>query len=207
LWTRDSEKGAEVFMKETAIKRILVPFAPGTEDMEMIILTDVLTRAGAEVIRASFAEGPVTLGYGTRLMPDALLKDVRDINFDMIAIPGGWKGAEQLDIDPDLAYILEKCKTDSTPVGAVCSAPNVLRRHGFMKDGVSFTAHPATVGFAQGGKDESNLAVVRSPGLITGRSAGHTMDWALEIVEFLFGIEKRGEVYESLGFVSMDKTQ
>lgn len=181
--------------------RVLVPFASETEDMEMIILTDILSRAGAQVVRASFEMEPVTLQYGTRLFPDARLKDLREEEFDLIAIPGGWKGAQKLDADPDLTCILERFRKENRTVAAVCSAPNVLRRHGFMKEGTPFTSHPASIGFAEGGVARVEEPVIVTPGLITGRSAGHTLDWALALVEFLFGEEKRKEVHDSLGLI------
>ena len=185
----------------SAPKRVLVPFATGTEDMEMVILTDVLSRAGIEVVRAAADPGPVALHHGTRVMPDVTLHQAREQRFDLVALPGGWSGAQKLDADPDLAFILDRCKRERVPVGAVCSAPNVLRRHGFMGDDTPFTAHPDTLGFATGGAAEPDRATVTTALLITGRSAGHTLDWALELVASLLGADARDQVRASLALL------
>lgn len=181
--------------------RVLVPFAEGTEDMELVILTDLLTRAGALVVRAAPTREPTLLQHGTRITPDASLHDVRDERFALVAIPGGWRGAVELDAEPNLAAILQRCRAEAIPVAAVCSAPNVLRRHGLIQGTTPFTAHPSSLGFGEGGLNHSHLAVVATADVITGRSAGHTVDWTLALVERLFGPERRQGVVTSLGLV------
>lgn len=126
----------------TVPPRVLVPFAEGTEDMEMVILTDVLSRAGAEVVRGAAEPSVVRLQHGTRVIPDTTLREAASQRFDLVAIAGGWAGAQRLDADPELRAILERCRLEKILVGAVCSAPNVLRRHGLVQAEASFTAHP-----------------------------------------------------------------
>lgn len=184
------------------MKRVLVPFAEQTEDMEMVILTDILSRAGATVIRAASSLNPVKLQYGTTIIPDTTYLAVRDEDFDIVAIPGGWKGVERMDSDPDIAYILKRCKSKSSYIAAVCSAPNLLRRHSIIENDIKFTVHPASLDFASGGLAKTDATFVKSKSVITGRSAGHTLDWALEIVKELFGPDRKDEVYKSLGIIS-----
>lgn len=169
--------------------------------MELVVLTDVLSRAGIEVVRASATLEPVRLQHGTRVSPDARLCDVRDEYFDLIAIPGGWSGASLLDADPDLSHLLARSHAECRLIAAVCSAPNVLRRHGAIAGETPFTAHPDSLGFATGGRPLLDHAIVITPGVITGRSAGHTVDWALSLVERLLGKPKRDAVLSSLALL------
>ena len=186
------------------MKRILVPFTNHTEDMEMVILTDILARAGCEIIRASITTDPVVLQYGTRVLPDRSFAEIREDDFDLIAIPGGWNGVQVLDKDPDLNFILQRFKSKNLTIAAICSAPNLLRRHSFFEKMEPFTAHPDSLDFAKGGTPKTESSVVETNSLITGRSAGHTVDWALALVERLFGKEKRLEVYKSLAYVNKE---
>ena len=60
-------------------KRVLVPIADGTEEMEAVIVADVLRRAGAEVSLASVEENgrkEVVCSRGVRIVADASLSEV-----------------------------------------------------------------------------------------------------------------------------------
>jgi len=51
-------------------KRILVPIAEGTEEIEAVCMIDVLRRAGAEVTVASVDQLQVTASRGVKLVAD-----------------------------------------------------------------------------------------------------------------------------------------
>ena len=73
-------------------KKILVPIAPGTEEMEAITIIDILTRAGYEVTIASADfEGNLTMkaSRGVTLTADCTLVDIADDEFDAVVLPGG----------------------------------------------------------------------------------------------------------------------
>lgn len=66
----------------------MVPVADGTEEMEAVIVIDVLRRAGAEVAVASVEkELQVVASRGVKLVADALVQDLSDTPFDLIALP------------------------------------------------------------------------------------------------------------------------
>ena len=61
--------------------------------MQAVCLIDTLRRANAEVIVASVEKTKtVTCSRKTRIETDALLSDVKDESFDLIALPGGMPG-------------------------------------------------------------------------------------------------------------------
>ena len=76
---------------------VLVPLAQGCEELEAITITDLLTRAGVKVITAGLNKDIVVASRGMKLVPDHLLDDVLDMNFDMIVLPGGQPGATHLE--------------------------------------------------------------------------------------------------------------
>jgi 4-methyl-5(b-hydroxyethyl)-thiazole monophosphate biosynthesis len=81
-------------------------------------------------------------------------------------------------------------------VGAVCAAPKVLARNGIL-DGKQATAYPGVLQ-AEEHANISGNAVTRDGRIITSRSAGTVMDFALAIIEALQGRESRDTVEESL---------
>ena len=81
-------------------------------------------------------------------------------------------------------------------VGAVCAAPKVLARNGLLA-GKMATAYPGVLQ-AERHPSISGEAVVRDGRIITSRSAGTVMDFALELIEVLGGTETRQKVERSL---------
>lgn len=69
-------------------KKVLVPVANGTEEMEAVIVIDVLRRAGAHVTVASVESGhEVVCSRNVKLVADVLIKDCTEREFDLIACP------------------------------------------------------------------------------------------------------------------------
>ena len=82
--------------------RVLIPLAQGCEELEAVTVIDLLRRADIEVVAAGLQTGPVKASRGVTLMPDVDLDQVMDQSFDMMVLPGGLVGAENLDKDPRL---------------------------------------------------------------------------------------------------------
>ena len=63
----------------TKAKRVLVPIADGTEEIEVVTVVDVLRRAGAEVVLASVEDDDrtaVTCSRGVKIEADCHVKAV-----------------------------------------------------------------------------------------------------------------------------------
>jgi hypothetical protein len=83
-------------------KRVLVPIADGSEEMEAVITIDVLRRAGAQVTVASLKDSLEIKGSrGINIVADKLISDVQGDSFDLIACPvsccGAWSGVQCAD--------------------------------------------------------------------------------------------------------------
>ncbi len=76
-------------------KKILVPIACGTEEMEAVTVIDMMARAGYDVTVASADfDGKLTLtaSRGVILGAQCRLVDVADEQFDVIVLSGGVAG-------------------------------------------------------------------------------------------------------------------
>lgn len=174
--------------------RVLVPLAPGFEELEAVTVVDLLRRAGVEVVTAGLADGPVRASRGVVVVPDTTLDRIADDDFDMIVLPGGLPGADHLNADPRIHRILRRTAAAGGYAAAICAAPKVLADAGLL-DGRKATGYPGVL-------DRLNLprtellqrAVVTDGRIVTSRGPGTAMDFALELIERLLGKTKRDEV-------------
>ncbi|MSR65332.1 MAG: DJ-1 family protein, partial [Verrucomicrobiae bacterium] len=63
------------------MKCVLVPLAPGFEEIEAITVIDILRRAGVEVTVAGTQSGPIEASRKTKHLPDCTLDNVRADDF------------------------------------------------------------------------------------------------------------------------------
>jgi 4-methyl-5(b-hydroxyethyl)-thiazole monophosphate biosynthesis len=106
--------------------RVLVPLAPGCEELEAVTIIDLLRRAEFEVVTAALEPGPVTCSRGTVLVADAELDDVAEQAFDLVVLPGGQPGATHLERDGRIHGLLARQAACERWSAAICAAPAVL---------------------------------------------------------------------------------
>jgi protein deglycase len=178
--------------------RVLVPLAQGCEELEAVTITDLLTRGGIEVVSAGLDDRPVKASRGMTLMPGTTIDKVLGEPFDMIVLPGGQPGADNLNADPRIHQLLKRLNAEGSYTAAICAAPKVLADAGLL-DGRRATSFPGALNVADFPRvDVQFERVVRDDKVITSRGPGTAMDFALELVELLVGREKREEVEASL---------
>jgi len=181
-----------------SVPRVLVPLAQGCEELEAVTIIDLLRRAGIEVISAGLGAGNVTASRGVTLIPDTDLESALKSNYDMIVLPGGLPGADHLDNDERIRSILKKMANDNKYTAAICAAPKVLANAGVLA-GKTVASYPGLLDkLGLSDTTLSNEAVVRDGKVITSRSPGTAIDFALELIEVLSGEEKRHEVETAL---------
>ncbi len=174
-------------------KKVLVPIADGSEEIEAVCIIDTLRRAGAEVTVASVDKLQVTASRGVKLVADTLIAGCANQTYDCIALPGGMPGAEHLRDSVPLIDLLKRQKQAGRLYAAICAAPAVvLRPHGLI-DKVSATCFPAL----QSKLDPayaSRERVVVDGNCVTSQGPATAIEFALKLVELLFGPAKAKEV-------------
>lgn len=184
-------------------KTVLVPVADGTEEIEAVCTIDVLRRAGASVTVASVGALQIEASRGVRLVADCLIAECVDKTYDAIALPGGIPGAEHLRDSKDLLDLLKQQKQAERVIAAICAAPAVILAHHGLIASEKVTCHPFFV--SQLSPHEAvDQAVVVDGACITSRGAGTAVQFALKLVEVLYGREKANEVAAAM-VTTLDK--
>ena len=177
---------------------VLVPLAQGCEELEAITITDLLTRAGINVTTCGLDERPVKASRGITIIPDTSIKKVQNMSFDLIVLPGGLPGTDHLRDNTQLQTLLKKQAKTNKYIAAICAAPKALAEAGVLK-GKTATSFPSVL--ASLSDDTITItenAVEIDGNIITSRSAGTAMEFALSLIELLEGKEKRDEVNQQL---------
>lgn len=176
--------------------KVLVLLAQGCEEIEAVTVIDVLRRAGIEAVSAGLNDLPVRASRGVMLLPDTTLDAVLGQDFDMIVLPGGQPGTDNLKADKRIITLLQKMAQQGKYIAAICAAPSVLATAGLL-DGRKATSYPTCLDdFPK--VNLQTAAIVEDGKLITSRGPGTAMDFALTLVERLVGHTKRQEVEAGL---------
>ena len=183
-------------------KRVLVPVADGTEELEAVAMIDVLRRAGADVTVASVTGNRrITASRGLVIVADCLLEDVMNLEYDLVVLPGGIPGAENLRDSADLIRLLKRQRESGRLYGAICASPAIILEHHGLLKGRRATCHPAYIDQLTN-KDRVTSPVVADGNCITSQGAGTAVEFSLALVEKLFGGDKRHEVAAGMAMTS-----
>ena len=175
---------------------VLVPLAQGCEEIEAITVIDILRRAGITVLSAGLDTQPVRASRGTVLIPDTTLDAALEQSYDMLVLPGGQPGSNNLKADARILTLLHSMARQDKYIAAICAAPSVLATAGLL-DGKHATSFPGALDAFPKVLQEAE-AVVEDGKIITSRGPGTAMEFALTLVERLAGKVKRQEVEAGL---------
>ena len=169
--------------------KILVLLSPGFEETEAISVIDVLRRAKLDVTTASLLPNQTVLGsHQIPVVADLSLNDVlKDdpMAYDSIVLPGGMRGVENMLNDAHVPELVRQFHAESKVVAAVCAAPLILEKAGIL-EGHSFTCHPCIFDTIRA-EGRLERPAVTDKNIVTGRSAGCALAWAIELTKKLVG--------------------
>jgi 4-methyl-5(b-hydroxyethyl)-thiazole monophosphate biosynthesis len=178
-------------------KKVLVPIADGTEELEAVTIIDVLRRAGAQLTVASVGEGQITASRAVKLVADTLISECRGQRYDLIALPGGMPGAENLRDSADLTEILKDQADSGRFYAAICASPAVVLQHYGLLKNRKATCYPSMAEKLTNTEAVESRVVVDG-NCITSQGPGTALEFALKLVELLFGSEKSGDVAKEM---------
>jgi 4-methyl-5(b-hydroxyethyl)-thiazole monophosphate biosynthesis len=177
---------------------ILVPLAEGFEELEAITVIDLLRRAGFDVVTAGLDSNPVRASRNNVIIPDTSIDQVLETEFDLIVLPGGLPGADNLRDNIHIQTLIKNQHRQGKHIGAICAAPKALAAYGILQ-GKTITCYPGALDQVNtSGFTVSGNALEIDNNIVTSRGPGTAMDFALTLIERLGSKELRDQVSAQL---------
>lgn len=174
------------------MKGINIFLADGFEDVEALATNDVLRRGGLDVsIVSIYDDTAVSSSHGIIVDADFTLDEVElneapDGPGDFMIFPGGMPGTRNLSACEPLMDAMRAHYAGGGSLAAICAAPGLVLNHLPDVQGLEFTCFD---GFQDAltvrGAVFTPKPAIHSGRIITGRSAGHAVSFALEILSAL----------------------
>ena len=178
------------------MKKAIVFLADGFEECEGLIVVDILRRAGVETIMASAMDGlQIDSSRHIKVQADVMAAEVDFDQVDMIVLPGGRLGTENLGANK---LVVEKCKEFATDkyLAAICAAPSLPASLGLLQ-GKKATCHPDFEGHMPGAALTGESVTVDG-NIITGQGLGASFDFAFALVKILVGEEMVEQIKKAI---------
>ncbi len=179
------------------MNKIAVHLANGFEDIEAVTIIDILRRAEFKVTVVSITKNLEVIGsHKIKITADRVFENINYKTIDMIILPGGMPGSENLSNHSGLKKEIIKFNKNGKQLGAICAAPIVFGKLGILKN-KNATCYPGFENQLEGAII-SNNNIELSENIITGKGAGVAIDFALRIVEMYKGNKLAEELAEKL---------
>ena len=172
--------------------KVALLLAPGFEELEAVTVVDVLRRAGIECLLVGLEGGPVPSARNIKIVPDVTIEQLSPEELDLVVLPGGIPGVENLKRDARVKELLEKMQAKGKMCAAICAAPGALASFGLLK-GKKATIYPSLKDELKGAQIEESPVVVDG-NIVTSQGPGTALPFAFKLVELLVGQEKASEV-------------
>ena len=174
-------------------KKAMLALADGFEEIEAIGTIDILRRAEIKVITVSVGGYTVTSARGIKIMPDMLIENCCDCEFDAIILPGGSGGSEILAESEILINMLKKQIQRKAYIAAICAAPALVLAGNHLLGNAKATCYPIPE-FIDMIENYTDEKVVVSDGFVTSQGIGTVFDFSLKLVELLVSADKANEL-------------
>ena len=175
---------------------ICIPLASGFEELEAITLIDILRRAKINVIVAGVNAQWIEGSHQIKIQVDALIKDIRSDNLDMILLPGGMQGTQGLCQSQYVQDLIKELNKRNKMIGAICAAPMALDTAQVIKN--QFTCYPGLQNQIKSPHYQENPNVIIDKNIMTSKGPATAMEFALEIVKFFMGEKTYNNLKEDL---------
>lgn len=168
-------------------KNALVVLADGYEDIEATAPIDILRRAGVQVTVAGLEKKTILSSHRMTVVCDAEFSKVMDREWDVLVLPGGGKGSQNLSESEDVVCTAVRLFGEGKLVCAICAAPAVVLGKSGILEGKKVTCYPGMEKTCPDIVFHTEERVITDGNLITAKGAGTALEFAFAIVEYLYG--------------------
>lgn len=189
------------------MKGVYIFFADGFEETEALTTVDMLRRGGVNVHLVSINENRSAISsHKIHIMTEmnfgeflASVRNEETTDKDFMIFPGGMPGSTNLAANTTLMDLMIRHYGEGGSVAAICAAPSVVLSKLPGLEGKTMTCYD---GFEdtlkEKGVNHTKDGVAKDGRIITGRGAGHTVNFGLEILAHIKGREAAETVAKSI---------
>lgn len=175
--------------------KVLVPVMQGFEEIELVSIVDILRRAGISVALAG-RDDLVNGAHNIALKIECKFDSLNMSEFSAIALAGGYDGMLNLCNDSFVIGALQDLNAKNKLIAAICASPIVLSRAGVLKN--RYTCYPSCEDSITSSAKYCKEKVVIDGNTITANGPATAPLFALAIVEYLLGRDKRKKIAKDL---------
>lgn len=166
------------------MSKVCVFFGTGFEEIEALTVVDILRRQGIDTKMISIMGNKTVVGsHEIPVITDGLIEDVNFKEVDMLVLPGGLGGTQNLEACEALMEQVDAFVAAGKAVGAICAAPSILGHRGHLK-GKKAICYPGMENQLEGAIVTCEPAV-QDGNIITGRGMGCSVAFGLALLEYL----------------------
>ena len=170
--------------------------ADGFEEVEALCPLDILRRAGLEVTTVGIGNDVIQGAHGIIVHADTVDLMYRDPSPEMIILPGGMPGSDNLDKSRIVDSAVRTGAKKGAYLCAICAAPLVLGKRGIL-EGKRAVCFPGFEEYLVGATISESDTVVRDGNVITAKGMGVADRFGLALVSALYGEECAQELFKT----------
>lgn len=156
--------------------------AEGFEELEAVTIIDVLRRASIPLKIVGINGKSTVVGcHNIEITADILDRDLDLNSIDMIILPGGIPGVNNLESSSIVRQVLDFCNKNNKTIAAICAAPAVLGHLDILKDKCA-TCYPGMESELKAA-NVSQKSVCHCDNVITSQGPGTAIEFALYLVK------------------------
>lgn len=178
--------------------KVAMPLVSDFELLEMTATLDILRRANIEVDTISLEN--INIVYASNKFGVVVDKKIEEVNlkdYDSLVLTGG-KGTHRYSKYKFLIDALIEFNQNEKLISAICQAPTILANIGILNN-KNATVFPEFKNILISNNVKIvNKDVVTDKNIITATSVNYSLDFALEIVEYLLGKEMRENIEKQI---------
>jgi len=166
---------------------VYILLAEGFEEIEAIAPVDLLRRADIDIKTVSITNDLMVTGsHDIIIKADIILSQIDFDAMEMLVLPGGLGGVNNIAKCSEAMDLINKTWENDKMLAAICAAPTLLAKLDIIR-GLSVICYPSVGNeiVNAGGRLIHNKHVISDGNLITGKAAGSSFEFALEIISVL----------------------
>ncbi|MCW8331539.1 DJ-1/PfpI family protein [Photobacterium sp. SDRW27] len=166
-------------------KHVAVLLADGFEEGEAVVFIDIMRRLDIKVtVLSCMATTALNTYFETRITADDTLKNCFDNTYDVVMMPGGPQGTDNLSANPMVIDFLKRHINEDKYICALCSSgAKVLAAHNLLEGRAYTTGDKLAKKFADGQYIDKKVVVTDK--FITGKGLGVSFEFSFTVAKML----------------------